>query len=224
MKKIDTKSGCDYTRLFFAEIDRKAHFVEAVGIDGFENLILHRSRKGNIRNKKDPDGEFYILSEEEYCNFLDKARENRLVSRWKYKRLQKRFQPEESRKRIETFEIITLHISGMRYTHEYEIVAKGNTAEVVKYSIRYGDGDERRIPQNRAECSIEEVLEIVNRCRLIAWDGFHGKHPKNIKDGTMFTLRAVVNGGRSIYATGSQNFPRHYTELTNWFTHAFGGA
>ncbi|MBO4411374.1 MAG: hypothetical protein J5794_04230 [Lachnospiraceae bacterium] len=35
-------------------------------------------------------------------------------------------------------------------------------------------------------------------------------------DGIMFRLEAFVNGGRRIFADGSQNFPKHYRELTDW--------
>ena len=39
--------------------------------------------------------------------------------------------------KIESFEIVTLRLSGMRFTTEYEIVMKGKDAEVVEYAIRY---------------------------------------------------------------------------------------
>ncbi|MBQ4598824.1 MAG: hypothetical protein IJB19_02820, partial [Clostridia bacterium] len=34
-----------------------------------------------------------------------------------------------------------------------------------------------------------------------------------IKDGTNFILKATVNEGKEIYATGSQRFPRHYGDF-----------
>jgi len=46
--------------------------------------------------------------------------------------------------------------------------------------------------------------------RLFSWDGFHGKRPKGIKDGTDFIFKATVNGGKEICVTGSQKFPPYY--------------
>ena len=62
-------------------------------------------------------------------------------------------------------------------------------------------------------CSTDTVLELLNKCRILSWDGFNGPHPKNVKDGIMFTLKATVNEGKKIYATGSQNFPKHYRDF-----------
>ena len=45
------------------------------------------------------------------------------------------------------------------------------------------------------------------------WNGFHGKHPRNVRDGEMFTFAAVVNEGEKISADGSENFPKNYREL-----------
>ena len=116
---------------------------------------------------------------------------------------------------IETFEIITLHTSGMRFTTDYEIVMQGDAAEVSQYQIRYVDHEDRRILEKRALASIDDILRLLNECCLLSWDGFFGPHPRDVLDGTMFRLRAVVNGGITIKAEGSQNFPEHYREFTH---------
>ncbi len=116
-------------------------------------------------------------------------------------------------KRIDSFDTVTLRISGMRYTNEYEILMKNGEAEVSFYDIRYTDAKDRRVLQKRASCKKEEVLDLLNGCGVLSWDGFHGAHPRGVKDGVMFRLSANVNGGESIYANGSQNFPHHYAEL-----------
>ena len=103
----------------------------------------------------------------------------------------------------------------MRFNVEYEIVPKDGDAEITEYAISFGKTEDRRIPQKRVTCDMKTALDLLNRCKLQSWDGFYGKHPKRVKDGTMFTLRAVVNGGKKIYAHGSQNFPRHYHELND---------
>ena len=118
-------------------------------------------------------------------------------------------------KRIASIEIVTLRQSGMRHTTEHEIIIKNGQAEVSKYEIFFGEEEDKRELTARAVCEENRVLKLVNDCRLLSWDGFHGKHPRGVKDGTMFTLTAFVNGGRRIYASGSQNFPRRYSDFTD---------
>ena len=118
-------------------------------------------------------------------------------------------------KKITSFEVVTLHLSGMRYETEYEIVYKDGGAEITEYSIRYAQGEKQRTAERRADCSAEEVLSLLSACKILSWDGFYGRHPRNVKDGTMFTLTAIVNDGRKIYAHGSQNFPRNYWKFTD---------
>ena len=115
---------------------------------------------------------------------------------------------------VGSFEIVTLRLSGMRFTSEYEVVMNGENAEVVKYEIRYRKEEGRvREPVSKAVCDAGRVLTLLNKCELISWDGFHGAHPKDVRDGIMFSLKATVNGGRNITADGSENFPDHFREL-----------
>ncbi|MBQ9886901.1 MAG: hypothetical protein IJM37_08615 [Lachnospiraceae bacterium] len=116
---------------------------------------------------------------------------------------------------IVSFEIITLNTSGMRFIAEYEIVMKSGAVEVSQYGIRYSEGEKTRVLEKRAECSKERMLQLLNDCDVISWDGFYGKHPKHVLDGIMFSLEAVVNDGRRIKASGSENFPKHYRDFTN---------
>ena len=113
-------------------------------------------------------------------------------------------------RRIRSFETVTLHTSGMRHVTDYEIVNRGDEAEISQYAVGYCDGEEVRQLQKRAVCSAKRALKLMNKCRLLSWDGFNGKRPTGIKDGTIFILKANVNEGKEIYATGSQRFPRHY--------------
>ena len=115
--------------------------------------------------------------------------------------------------KITSFEIVTLRLSGMRFTTEYEIVMKDKEAEVVEYAIRYEKNEDKRIPQRQMLCSADRILKLLNDCELTAWDGFHGKHPSGVKDGIMFSLQATVNNGRKIKAEGSENFPKHFREF-----------
>ena len=118
--------------------------------------------------------------------------------------------------KITSFEIVTLRLSGMRFTTEYEIVMKDQEAEVVKYEIRYRKEEGKtRVPVSKAVCSADRMLTLLNACELVSWDGFHGAHPKDVRDGIMFSLKATVNGARKIEADGSENFPNHFRELWN---------
>ena len=114
---------------------------------------------------------------------------------------------------ITAFEIVTLHLSGMRVSCDYEMVMKDGKAEVSYYEIKYGSGEPQRELIERAVCDEARALGLLRECRVIAWDGFDGPHPKGVLDGTMFRLDATVNGGRQISAQGSQNFPRHFREF-----------
>ena len=118
-------------------------------------------------------------------------------------------------KRTETFEIVTLRESGMRGSWEYEIVMKDGRAEVSLYMIRYTGGDDERELSLRAECGADEMITLLNDCRILSWDGFNGPHPKGVRDGIMFRFSATVNGGEKITASGSQNFPRRYRDFTD---------
>ena len=116
--------------------------------------------------------------------------------------------------RIRSFETVSLQTSGMRRVTLYEIVMKDGQAEVSQYAVGYRDGEEVRHLQKRAVCSAKRALKLMNQCRLLSWDGFHGKRPKGIKDGTNFIFQATLNEGKEIYATGSQRFPLHYRDFT----------
>lgn len=117
--------------------------------------------------------------------------------------------------RIENFEVVTLRVSTMRNVSEYEMLMKDGKAEVSCYSIRFTQSKDERVLEKRVAVDEAEALKLLNDCGVLSWDGFHGAHPRGVTDGTMFNLHATVNGGKKIYATGSQNFPRHYRDLTD---------
>ena len=120
---------------------------------------------------------------------------------------------------ITSFEYVTLRVMGMRFTNEYELLMKNGKAELSQYAVRYGSGDreDTRVLEKRAECSESEALDLLNGCGVLLWNGFHGAHPRGVLDGTMFTLKAKVNGETTVTADGSQNFPKNYHDLTDGF-------
>ena len=217
MKKIDTNSGYDYKKLFSSSKNKEC--LETVGKDEDGNYILHISSD----DKSEKTDEYYVLTDEEYDGYLDKARKEHLVSIFAYGRLERKNKPPFSEKKITDFEIITLHTSGMRGSYEHEIVLKGEEAEVSFYGIRYTNKEDKRVLEKRASCPADEIIDVLNKCRVLSWDGFYGPHPKGVLDGIMFRFSAVVNGGRKISAHGSQNFPKHYRDFTDFLYNILNG-
>lgn len=117
------------------------------------------------------------------------------------------------RKKVISYESIFWRISGMRSIREYEILKRAEGAEISVYEMRFGSGrDMERHLMKRMLYPDEKLLELLNMCEVCRWDGFHGKHPKGVRDGIMFSFRAEINGGESIRAEGSENFPKHFRE------------
>ena len=118
------------------------------------------------------------------------------------------------RETITSFSEIKLRLSGMRVTEQYEILLSGDKAEVSLYFLSYENREEKYNLQKRATVSESEMLDILNQCGVLKWNGFSGKNPPHVLDGVMFRFTAVVNDGRKIVADGSNNFPKHYREFT----------
>ena len=116
---------------------------------------------------------------------------------------------------ITSFSTISLRISGMRSTEIYEILSRGGEAEISHYLLRYRNGEDERELQKRVAVPAADMIEVLNLCGVIKWDGFSGKNPPGLLDGTMFSFRAAVNDDRKICARGSNNFPRHYRDFTD---------
>ena len=117
---------------------------------------------------------------------------------------------------VTTFDEVTLHLSGMRAIQDYAILNKGAQTEVCEYGNEVEDGKRVKKVIKCVSVDTETVLKVLNDCHIMAWDGFHGKHPRGIKDGTMFRFTAQVNDGQSISAHGSQNFPRNFQKFRDW--------
>ena len=114
---------------------------------------------------------------------------------------------------ITALETMTLTLQGMRFCNVYEITNEDGKAALRRYRKRYSNGADTLDLEASAVCDMSDFLALMNTCGVICWDGFHGKHPKNVKDGTMFDFRATVNDGQEILAHGSENFPKGYHEF-----------
>ena len=116
------------------------------------------------------------------------------------------------KKQVESFETITIRESGMRVTEEYVITNKGDVCEISLYQLTpiSGTYDDKRTLLKSTEYDTREFVALMNNCGFASWNGFEGKHPKNVSDGIMFRLNAVINDGETVSADGSQNFPKNY--------------
>ena len=119
-------------------------------------------------------------------------------------------------KEIVSFTDLALRLSGMRFTNEYRIVCRGDESVIANYALRCVPGGTELQPEGSVTRPTAEVLRILNDCGVLSWDGFHGSHPKGVRDGIMFRFEATVNGGREIRADGSENFPRRFRELREY--------
>ena len=116
-------------------------------------------------------------------------------------------------KNIDSFDKITLRISGMRSTEEYELICEGDITAVSLYSIFYCSEDDKRRLVNSVSRDTGEILGLLNECRIPKWDGFSGRNPRGVRDGYMFRFEAELGGGEKIRADGSNNYPKGYREF-----------
>ena len=116
---------------------------------------------------------------------------------------------------LDSFKKITLRVIGMRCNMEYEILNKPPKSILSLYQISYRDGSNNRVIEKSAETDTEIMLELLNLCKVISWNGFRGDHPKDVNDGVMFKFQAEVNEGQTMYAEGSENFPQGYHEFVS---------
>lgn len=123
---------------------------------------------------------------------------------------------------VKSFDAVTLRLSGMRFTCEYEIINNGDMADISRYDIRYIEKGETRVPTGTVKVPVEEMIRMLNSCNVIRWDGFFGSHPKGVKDGIMFRFSARING-KEIKADGSENFPKGFREFRAYIQDSMRG-
>ena len=105
---------------------------------------------------------------------------------------------------------ITLTLHGMRGSYVYKFE---NQNELRRYREIYRAGEDELVLEASAPCGEPTMIELMNTCGILRWDGFYGEHPKNVRDGIMFRFEASVNGGQTVKADGSENFPKGYHEF-----------
>jgi len=120
---------------------------------------------------------------------------------------------ERNQKTVISFETMTLTLHGMRGSFVYELETKDDKTELRRYREAFSNRETVQELEQSTVCDTQTLIELMNTCGVIRWDGFHGKHPKNVCDGIMFHFTASVNGGQTIRADGSANFPKGYHEF-----------
>lgn len=117
---------------------------------------------------------------------------------------------------ITSFSEITLTVSGMRFAEEYVIKCNGSKTDISHYAKLFINGEDKRELKKSVTVATDLVITELNNCGVMRWDGFRGKNPPGVLDGYMFSFDALVNDGAKIYASGSNNYPRHYREFRDW--------
>ena len=120
-----------------------------------------------------------------------------------------------SNEQITDFTKIELTMNGMRGSEIYELICEGESANITLYELRYDRNGDRRIPLASAQTGTADIINLLNECKVIKWDKFCGANPRGVRDGWQFIFTAEVNGGRRLYASGSNNFPKHFRDFTN---------
>ena len=124
-------------------------------------------------------------------------------------------------KKITLIKELTLTLRGMRRSIVYEIINNADKLELRLYRVIFSNGENVLELENSTMVDVHIFIELMNNCGVICWDGFHGKHPRNVKDGIMFSFTAIVNDGQTIRADGSENFPKGYHEFVRGLNNMF---
>ena len=119
----------------------------------------------------------------------------------------------DSSETVETIENMKLTLRGMRGSYMYIFDSVNGQSELRRYVEKYCGEETNLILEASVLYNEQKMIDLMNTCSVISWDGFHGKHPKNVQDGIMFDFSAKVNGGRTVLADGSANFPKGYSEF-----------
>lgn len=116
-------------------------------------------------------------------------------------------------KKITSVEAMTLTLRDMHGGVVYRINGESGKAVIQRYREIYSNEETSLQLEESAVCEIGAFIELTNNCNVLRWNGFHGKHPKNVLDGVMFQFTATVNGEKNIQADGSAKFPKGYHDF-----------
>lgn len=116
-------------------------------------------------------------------------------------------------KTIASVDMMSLTLRGMRGSTVYKFETEYVSPKLCRYREKYSGTEDSLELEKSITFPYEEMIGLMSACKVFKWDGFHGKHPKNVSDGIMFCFEAEINGGQTIRADGSANFPKGYYEF-----------
>lgn len=119
----------------------------------------------------------------------------------------------EKEKTVTSVDEMTLTLRGMHGGTVYKFENRTTGTELCRYFEKYSGTETFLELDKSAAFDHQQMISLINTCGIILWDGFHGKHPRNVHDGIMFCFKATVNDGQTIFADGSENFPNGYREF-----------
>ena len=126
------------------------------------------------------------------------------------------------------FERITLRIQGtMAWSQEYEVLRTDDGMEASYYegSWMYNDSEEREdcvaSSKTWTKDDYDELAAKLYDLRVPSWDGYTKSDP-NALDGSSFSLEIALADGKTIYAHGTNAYPKNYGEFENCIRAACG--
>ncbi len=90
----------------------------------------------------------------------------------------------------------------------YETTEEDGQTQLCRYRM-VGTAEEL---EKSAVCDIQELIELMNTCKVAQWDGFF-EEKEGVPDGTVFTFNADINDFGAISAGGCEKFPDGYIEF-----------
>ena len=93
---------------------------------------------------------------------------------------------------------------GYMVPQSYEITLQDGV-----YLLQENGGKPGRMDPER----VAELMDVVQRDSLEAWDGFHGSNP-DVLDGEGFCLEMTFADGTNVFASGENAFPDSYHDAT----------
>ena len=95
--------------------------------------------------------------------------------------------------------------NGVRLTHYYAV------SRWSEETNRYEDERMDETVIDGGETLYMYLAGMMHACNVPGWDGFRGKNPPGVLDGTMFSFEAKLADGSNVTASGSNNFPKRYS-------------
>lgn len=104
---------------------------------------------------------------------------------------------------LEVYEIEKTE-SGVKLSRIYE-----NMADDERTVVREIEGD---------KTLLEDIQKTLGEYGVESWDGFYGKNPPDVLDGSSMSFNCTMSDGRKLSASGSNNFPNNYGAVERYIS------